>query len=56
MKKLSNLKGAKMLNRKELTQIKGGGARICCEWCPDGTCAGWVSSPGESCPFTAACE
>ncbi len=54
MRKLANLKGVKMLNKSQQKTIVGRGS-FCCEWCPDGSCLDWVSSPRVTCPFAAAC-
>lgn len=44
----------KALTKAEQQEIHGGGM-FCCEWCPDGSCNGWVSSPKETCPFAPPC-
>lgn len=59
MKNLLNLKGAQKLDKLEQQSIKGGvfsAKPFCCEWCPDGTCNGWVDDPRTPCPFAATCD
>ncbi|MDY0780817.1 hypothetical protein [Tenacibaculum sp. IB213877] len=53
--KNSILSLGKSLNKLEQQLIKGTGAGFCCEWCPDGSCLDWVSSPREQCPISAGC-
>lgn len=53
LKNISNF--GKALSKEEQKGINGAGRGFCCEWCPDGTCNGWVSSPLIPCPFALAC-
>lgn len=49
------LKLGKVLSKNEQQTIIGSGGRFCGEWCSDGTCSCWLSSPHETCPFAEAC-
>ncbi len=59
---ISNL-GA-ILDKKEQKTISGGfifcgpgdEPGFCCEWCPDGSCNGYVATPFEPCPIAAPCS
>ena len=45
-----------VITKIEQMQIHGGGLGFCCEWCPDGSCNGWVGDPRTPCPFAASCS
>ncbi|MDY8134136.1 hypothetical protein [Aquimarina sp. 2201CG5-10] len=63
LKSILKFEGAHILSKNEQQSIQGSGFRpindngyrFCCEWCPDGTCLDYVSSPFETCPFAATC-
>ena len=55
MKNLLSLNKVQVLSKIEQQSINGAGRGYCCEWCSDGTCSGWTSSPNIPCPFAAAC-
>ena len=53
---MNNLKNlGKALSKAEQRMIIGSGGLFCCEWCPDGSCNGWVDNPRTKCPFVPAC-
>ncbi|WP_156169178.1 hypothetical protein [Kordia jejudonensis] len=56
LQSILKLKGVHALTKTKQSEIVGQFGRICCEWCSDGTCNGWVNSPKTTCPFAAPCS
>ncbi|AXG68057.1 hypothetical protein KORDIASMS9_00246 [Kordia sp. SMS9] len=54
LKNILKLEGVNTLTKSTQKSIIGMRGRICCEWCPDGTCLDWTT-PGVTCPFSAGC-
>lgn len=55
LQNILKLDGVKVIEKGLQKSIIGKGGNFCCEWCPDGSCNGWVSSPRVTCPFAPAC-
>jgi hypothetical protein len=55
LQNILNVEGVRELTKKTQLEIVGQFGSFCCEWCPDGTCNGWVDSPKTQCPFAPPC-